>query len=294
MKVAVFDVGGTFIKYCLMKDDEMSSMGKIPTPQDSQENFLKALKSVLDNLGEVEGIAFSLPGVIDVDKKYIYAGGSLTYNNYVDVKTWEKYFDLPIQVENDARCAAIAELTQGNMQGIDNGLVLTFGTGVGGGIIINGDIYKGSHLIAGEASVIFARKMNEAGSKGLFGSMGSINNLVSKIAKAKGQDLHDGKVVFGWIEDKDEISTQIFEQYCDDVIWQLHNIQCLLDPRRVCIGGGVSENPIFLDGLLNAQARFYQQLPIAFPHAELVACKYCNDANMIGAYRHYIRKNDER
>ena len=59
----------------------------------------------------------------------IFMRWSLRYNDHCDLKEWENYFNLPIQAENDARCAAIAELEQGNMQGIQNGLVLTFGTG---------------------------------------------------------------------------------------------------------------------------------------------------------------------
>ena len=79
MNIAVFDVGGTFIKHCLMIDGKITQAGKIPTPQDSQESFLKAIKAVLDKMSNIEGIAFSLPGVIDVYRQYIYAGGSLRY-----------------------------------------------------------------------------------------------------------------------------------------------------------------------------------------------------------------------
>lgn len=287
MKIAVFDVGGTFIKYALMIDDKMSCNGKVPTPRDNQEHFLEVIENIINDMGEVEGIAFSLPGVIDVDKKYIFAGGSLEYNNHTEIEIWQKRFNLPIEVENDARCAAIAELVSGNMQGIKQGLVLTFGTGVGGGIIIDGDIYKGSHLIAGEVSVIFSKDPKIYQSKGLFGAIGSTYNLVEKIAKAKNIDTTDGKEVFKWIEDGDEISTKIFNEYCNEVVLQLHNIQCLLDPQRICIGGGVSENPIFIEGLKRAANDFYESFPINFPHGEIMKCQYCNDANILGAYYHY-------
>lgn len=290
MKIAVFDVGGTFIKYGLMIDDVLTCRGKKTTPRDCQENFFKTIENILEDMGEVEGIAFSLPGVIDVDKKYIHAGGSLVYNNHNDIKEWEKRFKLPIEIENDARCAAIAELVSGNMQGIKQGLVLTFGTGVGGGIIINGDIYKGSHLIAGEVSVIFSKNPKEYQSKGLFGAIGSTYNLVDKIAKAKNIDTHDGIEVFSWIDSGDIISTKIFGEYCDEVILQLHNIQCLLDPQRICIGGGVSENPLFIEGLQRAAKKFYAAFPIKFPHGDIVKCQYCNDANMLGAYYHYKKQ----
>lgn len=290
MRIAVFDVGGTFIKYSLMIDDVMASQGKVPTPRDSQEHFLETIESVLRDMQQVEGIAFSLPGVIDVNKKYIHAGGSLTYNNHTDIKVWEDRFHLPIEVENDARCAAIAELEAGHMQGIQQGLVLTFGTGVGGGIIINGDIYKGSHMIAGEVSVIFSKDPKVYQAKGLFGAIGSVYNLVEKIATAKNSETRDGKEVFQWIAEGDEVSCEIFKTYCREVVLELHNIQCLLDPQRICIGGGASENPLFIEGLQKASQEFYETLPIAFPHAELVKCQYCNDANMLGAYYHYKKQ----
>ena len=290
MKVAVFDVGGTFIKYALMHNNIMSLDGKVPTPRDNQEHFLETIENILEQIGPVDGIAFSLPGVINVEKKYIFAGGSLAYNNHTDIKDWEKRFQLPIEVENDARCAALAELKTGHMQNIQNGLVITFGTGVGGGIIINGDIYKGSHLIGGELSVIFSKDMKTYGSKGFFGAIGSIANLVSKIAMAKNIDTKDGKTVFQWIEEGDFIACNIFENYCYEVIQEFHNLQCILDPQRICIGGGVSENPVFINGLKQASEKFYQSFPISFPHAEIVKCHYCNNANLLGAYYHYLEK----
>lgn len=289
MRLAVFDVGGTFIKSCCMVDDEITMSKKTPTPYDSQETFLNIIEDRLKEMDDVEGIAFSMPGVIDVNRKYIFAGGSLAYNNHTDVKEWEKRFHLPIAIENDARCAAIAELEAGEMQGIKQGLVLTFGTGVGGGIIINGDIHKGAHLIAGEVSVIYSKDKDTYGSKGLFGAIGSIKNLVKEIADAKHIDTQDGEEVFEWIKNQDETAIKIFERYCDEVIQEFHNIQCLLDPQRICIGGGASENPVFIEGLKKASDKFYQSFPFNFPHADIVKCRYCNNANILGAYFHYKR-----
>ena len=219
----------------------------------------------------------------------------MTYHHGLALKEWyEEVFQVPVEIENDARCAAIAELEAGNMQGIKQGLVLTFGTGVGGGIIIDGDIYKGSHLIAGEVSVIFSKSPKVYHSKGLFGAIGSVYNLVEKIAKAKNSETRDGKEVFEWIHQGDEVSQKIFAEYCYEVICELHNIQCLLDPQRICIGGGASENPLFIEGLQKASDAFYNDFPIKFPHAQIVKCQYCNDANMLGAYYHYKKYNVER
>lgn len=290
MSVAVFDVGGTFIKYAEMHKDIIITQGKVPTPRDNQKNFLQVIQDVLDNLSShIEGIAFSLPGVIDVKKKYIYAGGSMRYNDHCYIKDWEERFNLPIELENDARCAAIAELSKGNMQGIQKGIVLTFGTGIGGAIIIDGEVYKGSHLISGEVSVLLTKSIKDYGIQAAWGAQCGTVNLIQNIAKAKGISSDDGKEVFAWVERYDVESLKIFEEFCDDVVLQLHNIQCILDPQRICIGGGISSNPIFVEGIKKAQTSLYEKFPIEFPHAEIYKCEFANDANLIGAYQHYIK-----
>lgn len=293
MRIASFDVGGTFIKYCVIENGEISQKRKVDTPRDTQEAFLRQIKKVLESMNNIDGIAFSMPGVIHVDKKYIAMGGSLLYNNHTDVKEWEKYFNLPIEIENDARCGAICEMKIGNMQGVKNGLVITFGTGVGGAIIINGSIHKGSHLIAGELSIIFAKDKLSHATGGTFGSIGSVYNLVSRIAQAKGIDTKDGKEIFQWIEENDSVATEIFEKYCYEVAQQLYNIQIVYDPEKICVGGGASENPIYLNGLKKAYEEYYKTFPFKFPHAELDKCKYNNDANLLGAYYHYIERHKE-
>lgn len=294
MNIAIFDVGGTFIKYSVMVNGVLSHRGKVETPYQGQEKFLETIEDILKSMDHIKGIAFSMPGVIDVERKVILSGGSLTYNQNTNVHDWEQRFHLPIEIENDARCAAIAELEVGTMKNIQNGLVVTFGTGIGGGIIINGELYKGSHLIGGELSGVFVRNKREYGLQGLFGQIGSVYQLITKIANAKSVNTNDGKKVFQWIEKKDPIACQIFKDYCQEVANAFHNIQCVLDPQRISIGGGISENPLFISGIQKAIEEFYQSIPIAFPHAEIMKCQYCNDANMLGAYFHYIKHNDER
>ena len=159
-RLAVFDVGGTAIKYCAMEGTDIQLQGEVPTPDPESEDqgpFLEALEGVLAQLGPVEGIALSMPGVIDVDRKYLHTGGALKYNFNADVTAWEKRFGLPVEVENDARCSTMAELAVGNLQGVRSGVVLTFGTGIGGGTVINGELYKGAHLYSGEASMMYSK-----------------------------------------------------------------------------------------------------------------------------------------
>lgn len=156
-KLAVLDVGGSAIKYCTMCGLGLEGKGKVPTPDGENhdpEPFLEAIEGILARIGDVEGLALSMPGEIDARRKYIRTGGALLYNYDVDVTEWEKRFRLPVEIENDARCSAIAEFSRGNLQGVNCGVVLAFGTGIGGGVVIDGKVLRGAHLFAGEASKV--------------------------------------------------------------------------------------------------------------------------------------------
>ncbi|MBQ0064728.1 MAG: ROK family protein [Firmicutes bacterium] len=149
MKILSFDVGGTFIKWALFDEYEIIQKGKVETPQTSFEEYLNALKSVVDAFPNVEGLAFSLPGTIDKKTGYMVQGGSLHYNdNRYYVKEVEEFFHLPVSIENDSKSAAICEHEMGALKGIENGAVIVLGTGLGCTFVLNGQIYNGTHNAA--------------------------------------------------------------------------------------------------------------------------------------------------
>ena len=295
-RLAVFDVGGTAIKYCAMEGTDIQLQGEVPTPNpDStdREPFLVALEGVLARLGEVEGVALSMPGVIDVERKYLHTGGALRYNYGVDVTEWERRFGLPVEVENDARCSTLAELAVGNLQGVENGIVLTFGTGIGGGAVVGGRLYKGSHLYSGEASMMYSRMPNKASGlhdEGSWATDCSTVGMCRRLAEAKDIETCDGRQLFSWLEQGDEVTKRVFAEVCDGIALQIHNIQCWLDPERICLGGGISKNLLFIEGVREAHRRFNAELSYAFPEAEIMTCRFFNDANLIGAYQHFLRQ----
>lgn len=291
-RIAVFDVGGTYIKHAVVENGVLGSVDKVSTPQDSQESFLAALESVLSELGgarSLDGVALSMPGVIDVDRRYMFAGGSLAYNNRTDIASWEERFGLPIEVENDARSGALAELKLGSMRGVQTGLVVTFGTGTGGGVIVNGRVHKGGHLIAGEISIATADDPS-LGTHSVLGYVGGVNNIAREIGEACGCDICRGEEAFELIAAGDERACEVFAARCDKIARTFFNFQVLLDPERIAIGGGVSANPLFIKGIQDAIDRLYVSYPIAIPHADIVPCRFCNAANLIGAYLHFVAK----
>lgn len=291
-RIAVFDVGGTYIKHCVVEDGRIADMGKVPTPQDTQDHFLKAIEGVLAQMGgapALDGVALSMPGVINVETRYMHAGGSLKYNNKTDIAAWEERFGLPVEVENDARSSARAELELGSLRGVRTGLVVTFGTGTGGGVIVDGHVHRGGHLIAGEIS-IFTADDPALGSHGVLGYVGGVNNIARAVGEACGRDIARGEEAFELIGAGDERACAVFAERCDKIARAFYNFQVLLDPEKIAIGGGVSANPLFIQGLRDATEHLYGGFPIAIPHAELVVCRFRNAANLIGAYLHFCER----
>ncbi len=306
MDVVTFDVGGTSVKYGLMHNDELTAQGKVPTPQGpdaTQEEFLSALDGVIENLrevagGELDGVAMSLPGTIDVDRRYLKTGGALMYNYDTDVNAWAERWGLPVEIENDARCATIAEYDQGNLKGSQTGVVLAFGTGIGGGIIINGEVYKGVHLYAGEASMIYIETppvTQELVSGTSFSDKCSTVSLTRIMAEAKGVSSCSGEEALAWVKEGDEVACKVFATYLDNLAREIHNIQCLLDPDTICLGGGISQDPFFVEQVREAVRYFNEDLlPFPFPMPKIVACRFFNDANLVGAYGHFVRMQAKR
>ena len=156
MKVMVFDVGGTEIKYSVMDEGlNRTDAGSVPTPQDTQEHFLDTLYALYSpHRDEVSGIAMALPGFVDTRTGFVSNGGALLYNTGTQVgQLVRERCGCPVTLENDGKAAALAELQAGALQGCCNAAVFIIGTGVGGGIIANGQLGT-----TAEAEAVIARE----------------------------------------------------------------------------------------------------------------------------------------
>lgn len=291
------DAGGTLIKYAyLSADGSMDSSGSVPTPYSSKEDFLDVIRGLVTGApGEVDGVAMSLPGTIDPKTGYVFQGGSLAYHNGLSLKSWyEQELGVPVEVENDARCAATAELREGALKGVQNGIALTFGTGVGCAIVIGGELYRGAHLFSGEISASVYGDIAAEGRGALLGSKVGVGHFCQRVCERKGVVPADGKTVFSWIAAGDRDAVEEFNAYCDVVAVELFNLQLTLDPERVAIGGGVSANPLFLAGIERALEAFYSRFPVQIPRLDVCRCEWCNDANIKGAYWNFKRMQELR
>jgi predicted NBD/HSP70 family sugar kinase len=291
----VIDIGGTFTKYALMdKAGNIIVKGKRPTPTTNLSDFKRVIFSIIEDqdLSKVKGIAISCPGVVDVNEGTIYQGGLLPFLHEVNlVKIINEKYGLDVTIENDGKCAALAELWLGSIKNTKDSVVLVLGSGVGGGIIINGELHRGFNLSAGEVSYVMSEVHPQTKEGNFVGTNCSAVNMVARIAELKNLDEpNDGMAVFEFIKEDDEEANTIFNEYCIQLGTLILNLQYILDPEIFAIGGGISSQPILIDRIVWAINELKQKNPIHTANPKVVTCRFRNDANLYGALYHFLIK----
>jgi predicted NBD/HSP70 family sugar kinase len=282
------DLGGTFIKYGLLNEKgQVLNDGKIPTPKNSYNLLIDAIIGLYNNCStKIDGLAISLPGTVDVNEGIVYYGGSLRYLHEKNLKRdISEKTNIPVSVENDAKCAALAEYWNGVTQGHPNNVVLVFGTGVGGGVMVNGNLVRGHNLSAGEVSFIIDKYDK---TPRIFGRSGSASEMVNKIAKEKNLAINDGQGVFEYINNLDEYAEKIFNEFCLNIAVQIINFQYILDPSIIAIGGGISEQPIFKKRIIDHIKLIEEASEFVIRTPKIEVCHYKNKANLVGALYHHL------
>lgn len=296
MKYLVLDVGGTAIKYALMTEKlEFLEKGKIKTPRDSIENFIDNIGNIYDKYkNDIEGMALSIPGILDSDTGYMYTGGSLEYNTDKNMlRVLGERCKTKIAIENDGKCAALAELWKGNLQECENGVVILLGTGVGGGIIKDKKLYKGKHFFAGEFSFIAGNiNVMSNNDKEWWGSLNGLDGLLDDFARVKNLNRNeiDGIKFFEYANNDDKDALEILNKFTYKTALAIINLQCILDADKYLIGGGISEQDILIKYIKKNIDDYHSQFEYFVPKPVVDRCKFRNDSNLIGALYNFLIK----
>lgn len=286
------DIGGTFIKYAAIRENmEILLKGKVPTPIESKETLIETIGALYDSMPNAAGIAISMPGIIDSENGYCAMGGALRYNDgFYLARALEKRCRVPVWMENDAKCAAMAEAAAGSLKNVNDGFVLIFGTMIGGAFIKDHRLYKGRHFSAGEVSYILTDRDSAPGRDKVWGNRCGTPRLCSLFAEKKGlsSDEINGIKVFSAVNSGDPDAAAALDQYTKEIAVQLFNLQTILDPKRFAIGGGISAQPAFIEAIRRNLKKLYAACPYTVPHAEVVRCRFQNDANLYGAFQCFL------
>ena len=293
------DFGGTSVKVAAVRGAELlGDVERIITSDCNSADEMVAAFGVSiaawrKKFPDLKAVGVGVPGAVDVDDGVVY--------NLTNVPGWRNYplrerlgevCGLPVMLDNDANCMCFAEFKHGAAQGAKNAVAVTLGTGVGGGLVLDGKMYRGSDFAAGE---IGQMSVDYAGVEGPYGNTGAleryighrqISAIAADLFEAAGREFSeedcDPRTLAERAGEGDEIAHQVWYRVADYLGTALGAVIYLLNPDTIVVGGGVAAagevlfDPLKekLRGVLSAE--FFERLRIV--HAQLG-----NEAGIIGS-----------
>ncbi|WP_105618359.1 ROK family protein [Vallitalea okinawensis] len=303
------DLGGTSIKAAIVSEEgKILVKDSVPTyAERSSGEILKdmamLIKGLISDAGlsedQIQSIGVGSPGTPDVKNGVLlYANNFADFNNAPIRAELQKYLDLPVYLENDANAAALGESMVGAGREYGNCVAVTLGTGVGGGIIIDGKVYAGSFhggAELGHTVIEVGGEQCSCGRKGCWEAYSSATAIIrdGRIAAARYpkcliNEYVDGdlskvnaKVVFDAYHEGDEYAKEVVERYIKYLAIGIVNTINLLEPEVLVIGGGVSAQK---DNLLNPLMEYVKgEVYGGEPKTKIKIAELGNDAGLIGA-----------
>jgi len=303
------DLGGTNIVAGVVDEEyniiaKASTKTNCPRPEkdiadDMARMALEAVKNANLTIDQIEWIGVGTPGIANSETGIIEYSNNLGFKNTPMVKYIQETIDKPVFIENDANAAAYGEFIAGAAKGAKNAVCITLGTGVGGGIIIDGKIYSGSNFAGAEIGhtvIEVDGAQCSCGRKGCFEAYSSATGLIrmTKEAIAEHPDCimaqsekEKGKVTartsFDCMRAGDKYAKAVVDKYIKYLAAGITNTINIFQPDILCIGGGVCNegDPLLLPmKKLVAKEVYTRNSP---KNTEIVIAKLGNDAGIIGA-----------
>ncbi len=301
------DLGGTNIAIGIVdKDGRILNKASVHTPSNSDYKDVVAAmielskKLIFDNnlsLSDFEAVGIGCPGSIDYKKGSVAYSNNLRFDDVPLVEEFQKYWNIPVILENDANAAAYGEYVV-NGNNADVFVAITLGTGVGGGVIIDGKIFRGSNGAGAELghSVLVHNGLPcTCGRKGCWEAYAAATALVkqTKIAIekhpeslmagfAKERGKVNGRTAFDAAKKGDAAAKEVVRQYIEYVADGIVNMVNIFQPNKVVIGGGISNEGEYLLAPIREYVKKYDYNRLFTP-VQIDAATLLNDAGIIGA-----------
>ena len=290
---AVFDIGGTAIKYGVIQpegdslrflcQEEIESNAKALRGFGIEKKVMELTETLAERF-DIHGIAISTAGMVDAGTGVIlYANENIPdYTGMTLKKDFEERFHVPCWVENDVNAAALGEFCYGSGRGSDSMLMLTIGTGIGGSIVLQGEVYHGFSGSAGEIGYMWidGRSFQEAA---------STSALVRNVENKSKEAGLNGRIIFERAKKGDQICIQEIRSLCEIIIKGISNCVCILNPQKVVLGGGIMAQREYLEPWMRQYMAQYMNEEM-LRHTELDFASLGNTAGMAGAYAYFRKK----
>lgn len=287
MKTLAIDIGGTAIKYGLVDNNfkiiefnEIESEAKLG----GKHIIDKIIETANNYRGTFDSIGISTAGQVDSKNGVIlYANENIP--NYTGARLSEiilENFNVPVSVENDVNCAAIAEAKLGAGFGYNDFLCLTYGTGIGGALWINGDLFTGSNFSAGEVGNIITHaggRRCPCGNNGCYEMYASTSALISDIREKTGLTL-TGREIFSEENFQNKIIKEVIDNWIEEIVIGLTGLIFTFNPSLIVLGGGIMKQNYIVESVAG---KIHSKEMHSFKSVEIKSAMLGNKAGMLGA-----------
>lgn len=281
MRVAALDIGGTAIKYGLWESGRLTGLGEQPSPTTCAGDLIGALTGIVRSMGAVDAVGISTRGQVDGQGTILYDNGPIADYTGTPLKSiLEQALRLPVWVENDVNSAAWGEACLGAGKGYRDFLCMTCGTGIGGAIILNGELYRGANWSAGEfgSMQLFSQQPAWEGFGGAYYENLSSASALVEAAKEIDPAIIDGRSLCARMDEP--ALAAIVDRWVSNVSWGLSTLIHIFNPSLIVLGGGILQNEI-LYRKIDACTR--TRLMPGFEVVQFKQAQLGNSAGMIGA-----------
>lgn len=302
------DIGGSYIKSGIVKyDGEIVASMKIPTPMSvgvgSMENVFKTIAARLTEQAGITkeniiGVGVGSAGAVDSSRGEVCFAANLTMERFPLASVAEEALGLPVKVANDANCACLGEWKFGSGKNFSDMILVTLGTGVGGGIIVDNKLLTGNRGAGGEIGHMLLCKGGRqcsCGRKGCFEAYVSGGALVSQTIEAMQKDrktklwkimdeskMITPKLIFD-MSREDKLAKKIVGDYIVNLAEGLVDLGNIFRPQAIIIGGGLSAQGDYLIAPVREYVNGHLFAKDTTPQVEILQAKLGNNAGVIGA-----------
>ncbi|WP_449537910.1 ROK family protein [Ferdinandcohnia sp. Marseille-Q9671] len=286
MKIFAADIGGTSIKYGV--NDESGKLVSFHEVETEREKggpaIIQKLEDLITQYPDIDAISVSTAGQVNSEEGYIiYANDNLPNYTGTRIKDLlEAKCNVPVKVENDVNAAALGEKYYGVGKDYRDFLFLTFGTGIGGAIVIDSKLHRGVTGIAGE----FGHANHYpngipcgCGKRGCYEQYGSTTALIRE-AKKVNPDCTNGRKLFEMIQDGDERLSEVFDTWTNEVALGIASLIHIFNPPCVILGGGIMEQDL---SIKLVSEKVQQHIMDSYADVKILRSQFGNKAGLYGA-----------
>lgn len=291
MKILTFDIGGTLIKSALYDEEKgLFNFQEHSYPSAGRDGLLKVLHSCMGKC-DFDGIGISTAGLVDEKKgSIIFCSNAIPNYTGTGLKEiFEVEYKKPVWVLNDVNAAALGEAYFGAGKNYDDFICLTYGTGVGGAIVINKEVYNGKNGYAGEIGHIVTHLYGKdcvCGGKGCYNEYASTRALIERCMQID-DSLNDGRKIFAKLNEGNIQVKKEIDEWIDEIVYGLINIVHIFNPPALILGGGIMSQEYIIS---EVNRKLKKSVMPGYKDLIVLSAFLGNNAGLMGASKYALKK----